>query len=200
MNEPSDAPAPGRTPAMKPSTVDRAMVGAVCLSIDIGRRQPSELDVRSIAGGLRRAAMLEKDEDFRQREQADDRHQEIDPVIEMHLAEGEPWHAGLPVHADHGDAETDTGSQRPPWPGCGWQYRPAWRRRAQTAQKYSAGPKQQRHLDQLRRQKHQPPRWQRTRRRRMQCPTAPAPRRPSLSWPWDSRQASSSGPARHPGY
>ncbi|MPL80556.1 hypothetical protein SDC9_26457 [bioreactor metagenome] len=56
-------------------------------------------------------AVLEEDEDLGQRKEADDRDEEVDAVIEMHLAEGEARHAGLGVDADHGKAKAKRGGK-----------------------------------------------------------------------------------------
>ena len=102
------------------------------------------------------AAVLEEDEDLRQREQADDRDEEVDPVIEMHLAEGEARHAGLRVDADHRQPQPERGGKG----GLGLVGRrdAAQRHEGQREEReILRRPEQQRHLHQLRRQQHQPP-------------------------------------------
>ena len=101
-------------------------------------------------------AGFEENEDLGQGEEADDCDEEVEPVIEMHLAEGEARHTGLGIHADGGEAEAQCRCEgRLGLVGRG---HPAKRHEGEREEREILGrSEQQGDLDQLRRQQDQAP-------------------------------------------
>ena len=54
---------------------------------------------------------FDKEKDFRYGEEADDGDKEIDPIHEVHIAIGQPRHAGVVVDPDHCNRQANTRGQ-----------------------------------------------------------------------------------------
>jgi len=155
-NEPSEAARACKTPAMKPSTVDRAWSAPSCLA-SIVAASADKFDGQPRRPWLSACADARKDETPQtSRSRPNDRHQKIDAVIKMDFAKREAWaRPVLAVDTNHRDAEPETSSNVQPFAlGGSWLAMSPSVAKAQRkqAQKYSAGPKKQRQPHQLRRQ------------------------------------------------